>query len=87
MVRKWPPDPAFATPKQKWWVTFWSTKESMKAGMYANVEWQLKSLLKQLEELKNDHATKASVSGVGSKEDVLGQADYAGGHGLPGGRP
>ena len=47
----WNPRAGFMTPKQKWWVTFWATKDSMKGGNTSTTLWQLKSLIRQFEEI------------------------------------
>ena len=60
--KSWNPDPAFATPKQKWWITLWSLTRSMKGGQLATVLWQLESLVKQTKEIQDDDA-KSEDSG------------------------
>ncbi len=54
----WHPRAEYLTALQLWWVTFWSTKDSMKAGQHSVVAWQLESLLKQLKEIDDDDETK-----------------------------
>ena len=51
--KKWFPRAERLTPRQLWWVTFWSAKDSMKGGNLQVVLWQLESLIKQTKEMQD----------------------------------